>query len=55
MINRFKSLFDKIRLINCTVAKCEVKEKNCVVEGSYRASAKTGTDKLNYEGGFTVN
>ncbi len=54
MINRFKSLFDKIRLINCTVAKCEVKEKNCVVEGSYRASAKTGTDKLNYEGGFTV-
>jgi hypothetical protein len=54
MINRFKSLFDKIRLIKCIVTKCEVKEKNCVVEGRYRASAITGPDKLNYRGGFTV-
>jgi hypothetical protein len=54
MINRFKSLFDKIRLVKCTVTSCEVKEKDCLVAGNYKATAKTGKDKMNYIGGFKV-
>jgi len=54
MINGFKSLFDKIGLIKCTVANCEVNEKDCIIKGNYKATAKRGNDKMNYSGSFKV-
>ncbi len=55
MINRFKSLFDKIRLLKCTVTNCVVKEKDCLVKGNYKASVKSGNHKMNYSGSFKVD
>jgi hypothetical protein len=54
MINRFKSLFDKICLLSCSIIKCKVTEKDCITEGNYEATAESGNEKLNYSGSFKV-
>jgi len=54
MINRFKSLFDELELPECTVMNCEVKEKDCIVEGVYKATAKTGKVEIIFTGDFIV-
>lgn len=54
MINRFKSLFDEIELIDFNITNCEVKETGCVVKGNYKATAKTVGDESVFNGGFKV-
>ena len=53
-VSRFKSLFDRIELKECTVSFCEVREKVCEVRGEYNAVAGTGSDELTYSGIFKV-
>ena len=54
MINRFKSVFEKIDLKTCTVKECRVTGKDCEVEGNYRAVATTGNEKVIFKGNFQV-
>lgn len=54
MINRFKSLFDEIELLECNVISCRVGETDCEVKGNYKASAKTESDEIIFEGDFKV-
>lgn len=54
MMNRFKSLFDEIELIDFNITNCEVKETDCVVKGKYKATAKTASDESVFNGGFKV-
>ena len=54
MINRFKSLFDEIELMEYATVTCEVKEKDCIVKGIYEVTAKTGITKMIFKGDFVV-
>jgi hypothetical protein len=54
MINRFKSLFNEIELLECNVNNCQAEATACVVEGNYKATAKTGNDEMNFNGDFKV-
>ncbi|HKO80001.1 MAG TPA: hypothetical protein VJU78_06395 [Chitinophagaceae bacterium] len=54
MINRFKSLFDEIELLECNVISCQVGETDCEVKGNYKASAETERHKMFFEGDFKV-
>jgi hypothetical protein len=54
MINRFKSIFDEIELIECRIGNCEVKETECAVIGNYRAVAKSGINETVFKGNFKV-
>ena len=55
MINRFKSLFDELELLECTVMSCEVKERDCIVKGVYKATARTGKVEMVFTGDFIVD
>jgi len=55
MINRFKSLFDEIHLAEFVVASCEVKGTGCAVQGNYKAEAKTGEERVSFNGNFRVD
>lgn len=55
MINRFKSLFDEIELIECSIANCDVKETESTVTGNYLAVAKSGTNEVVFKGDFKVD
>jgi len=54
MINRFKSVFDEIELLECIVSSCQVGETDCEVKGVYRASAKTEKNEIFFEGDFKI-
>jgi hypothetical protein len=54
MINRFKSVFDEIELIECSIDNSEVKETECAVTGNYRAVAKSGINETFFKGDFKV-
>ena len=54
MINRFKSLFDEIELLECNVISCRVGETDCEVKGNYKASAGTERNRMFFEGDFKV-
>jgi hypothetical protein len=54
MINRFKSVFDEIELIECSISNCEVKETECTVIGNYRAVAKSEVNETVFKGDFKV-
>jgi hypothetical protein len=54
MINRFKSVFDEIELMECCMGKCEVKETECTVIGNFRAVAKSVIDETVFKGNFKV-
>jgi hypothetical protein len=55
MINRFKSVFDEIELIECSISNCEVKETECTVIGNYRAVAKSEVNETVFKGDFKVD
>ena len=54
-INRFKSMFDEIELLESEVSSCQVKENECEVKGKYKAVAKTEKNELILEGDFRVS
>jgi hypothetical protein len=54
MINRFKSLFDEIELLECNVISCQAGKADCEVKGNYKASAETGGSEMFFEGEFRV-
>jgi hypothetical protein len=55
MINRFKSVFDEIELLECNVSSCRVGETDCEVKGVYKASAKTRRNEIFFEGDFKID
>jgi hypothetical protein len=54
IINKFKSVFDEIELMECCIGNCEVKETECAVTGNYRAVAKSGINEVIFKGNFKV-
>lgn len=54
-INRFKSFFDEIKLLESSVNYCQVRETLCEVKGNYKAIARTGKEEMIYEGDFRVD
>lgn len=53
-ISRFKSLFDKIELLNCTVHRCVVADDECYVNGRYNAGATMEETEIIFDGEFNV-
>jgi hypothetical protein len=53
-VNRFKSLFDEIELLESDVTHCNVSETICEVKGNYKAMARSGKNEIVYEGDFRV-
>jgi hypothetical protein len=53
-INRFKSLFEEIELLDCSITHCKVGGTKCEVKGNYRALAKTIEGEIFYEGDFEI-
>ena len=53
-INRFKSLFDQIKLEECNIVDCTVNEKESRVIGNYKAIAKSGNSETIFAGKFNV-
>jgi hypothetical protein len=53
-INLFKTMFDKIDLIESNVANCYVEGSECLVTGNYKAIASLGGDETVIEGDFKV-
>jgi hypothetical protein len=53
-VNLFKSLWEEIELEECTVVNCTVNENDCVVEGNYKAIAKTGNVEMVFNGDFNI-
>lgn len=54
LLERFKSLFDEIRLINCRVENCTVNENESEVFGHYEATASSGGIKIIFKGPIHV-
>jgi hypothetical protein len=50
----FKNAFDEIRLLNCEVSSCRVRDRYSVVSGNYRAVAILEKIETIYEGDFNV-
>ena len=55
LINRFKSVFDEIELLDSAVNNCQVNKTDCAVKGNYKAMAKTQTSEMIFEGEFKVD
>ena len=53
-VNRFKSLFDEIELLESDIIHCNVGETICDVKGNYKAMARAGKNEIVYEGDFKV-
>ncbi len=54
IVNRFKSLFEEIELIEFDVSDCQVNKTDCQVKGNYKAIAKTTSDQSVFKGAFKV-
>lgn len=54
MLERFKSLFDEIRLRSCKIDNCTVTGKQCEVTGFYEASAESGGVVVIFKGPILV-
>lgn len=53
-VDRFKNSFESIEVENAAVVNCVVEKEECLVTGTYKARAITGSVVLVFEGNFTV-
>ncbi|MDZ4795599.1 MAG: hypothetical protein SGI83_15080 [Bacteroidota bacterium] len=54
MINRFKSLFGEIEVVEHLTTSCEVNKDDCIIKGSYKAVAHNENGEMVFQGDFNV-
>jgi hypothetical protein len=54
LVNSFKEAFDEISLESFTTGSCEIFAEDCLVKGSYHASAISGKRPVDFQGEFEV-